>query len=316
MDQIDKIIKSLNFAGEISSKLSVSDSILQMTQAQQIWINDTTSISKALLKSISYNHNFLAKNIAGLNSMNLGSNLASLNISHDIISSIKEISKLQSSMFIDLKGISKIGDYHLPYLSQIKSMQMAMLGVSNQITAHAAQTNNWGLLEEFKDINEKTLELTSSISSECILTDEENQKFQQLLDAVLVFIKANNKLGKKAFNFLNLVVLIFNFYQIYDTFKDKPKVVNKEDIIKFEKKLLQAIELKFKEHNEYRTTNRITQVMLKPKTKTIILNKLPKGYDVVVLQVSHKWVYISYTNPKDNLLETGWILKKYLNKIK
>ena len=33
-----------------------------------------------------------------------------------------------------------------------------------------------------------------------------------------------------------------------------------------------------------------------------------------MLQVSHKWVYISYTNPKDNLLETGWIFKKYLNK--
>ena len=316
MDQINKIIKSLNFAYEISSKLSMSDSILQITQAQQTWINDTNTISKALLKSISYNNNFLPKNIAGFNSMNLGSNLASLNVSNNIIASINEISKLQSSMFVDLKEISILGKQYQPYLSQIRSIQMAMLGVSSQITLHAAQTDNWSLLDEFQNINEKTLELTSSLSSESILTDEENQKFQQLLDIVLDFIKSNNKLGKKAFNFLNLVVLIFNFYQIYDTFKDKPKAVNKEDIIKFEKKLLQAIELKFKEHNEYRTTNRITQVMLKPKTKTIILNKLPKGYDVVVLQVSHKWVYISYTNPKDNLLETGWILKKYLNKVK
>ena len=96
MEQMNKIIKSLNFQEDISSKLSMSDSIIKMTQAHQTWINDTNTISKALLKSISFNSNFLPKYISGLNSMTLGSNLASLNISSDIIASINNINKFDT----------------------------------------------------------------------------------------------------------------------------------------------------------------------------------------------------------------------------
>ena len=64
---------------------------------------------------------------------------------------INEISKLQSSMFVDLKELSILGKQYQPYLSQIRSIQMAMLGVSSQITLLAAQTNNWSLLDEFQN---------------------------------------------------------------------------------------------------------------------------------------------------------------------
>lgn len=54
--------------------------------------------------------------------------------------------------------------------------------------------------------------------------------------------------------------------------------------------------------------------MLKPNSKTINITSLPKGFDVIVLQINHKWVFVSYINPKDNLMETGWVMKKYLDK--
>jgi len=38
--------------------------------------------------------------------------------------------------------------------------------------------------------------------------------------------------------------------------------------------------------------------------------------EVVVLQINHKWAFVSYTNPKDNLMETDWVMNKYLDKIK
>ena len=41
---------------------------------------------------------------------------------------------------------------------------------------------------------------------------------------------------------------------------------------------------------------------------------LPKNFDVIILQINHKWAFISYINPKDNLMETGWVMKKYLDK--
>lgn len=56
--------------------------------------------------------------------------------------------------------------------------------------------------------------------------------------------------------------------------------------------------------------------MLKPKSKTDLLNILPKGFDVIILQINHKWAFVSYINPKDNLMEKGWIMKKYLDRVK
>ncbi|MDQ0105800.1 hypothetical protein J2T02_000894 [Chitinophaga terrae (ex Kim and Jung 2007)] len=48
--------------------------------------------------------------------------------------------------------------------------------------------------------------------------------------------------------------------------------------------------------------------------KSTVLAILDGTIKVVVLQEVHKWVYISYINPADNLAESGWILKKYLIK--
>lgn len=35
-------------------------------------------------------------------------------------------------------------------------------------------------------------------------------------------------------------------------------------------------------------------------------------FEDCVLDSNHKWIYAGYKNPKDNLPETGWIMKKYL----
>jgi hypothetical protein len=56
--------------------------------------------------------------------------------------------------------------------------------------------------------------------------------------------------------------------------------------------------------------------MFKPKLKSFLVTTLPNGFDVVVLQSNHKWILISYSNPNDNMPETGWALKKYFNQPK
>ena len=97
--------------------------------------------------------------------MTLGSNLASLNISSDIIASINNINKLQSSMFVGLKGLSKIGEMYQPYITQLKSIQIAMRSITAQIETISIQNNNWSLLEEFEHINEEAIEITNGFSS-------------------------------------------------------------------------------------------------------------------------------------------------------
>lgn len=110
------------------------------------------------------------------------------------------------------------------------------------------------------------------------------------------------------------------FYSYYTIFSIKPEVATKEDIRQINLKqdtIIQYINLlneQLKQTKDYRITNRICEVKLKPKRKTLKVSKLHKGFKLVILQVTHKWALVSYFDPKDNLPQTGWIMKKYLDK--
>ena len=104
----------------------------------------------------------------------------------------------------------------------------------------------------------------------------------------LTLFKKINIFKKKLTFFLKLIVLLNGVYQIYDSFQTKLEAFTKKDMEKHEKKILQTLELKFKEKKEYRLTNRISKIMIKPKTKTKLVTSIRQGFDVVVLQINHK----------------------------
>lgn len=318
INALDSIIKSTNYAQKISAQLGISNSMMEMLHSQELWRNKLSAITMndAVFKSIAHQQNYLPKNIAGLD--NLSKTLATqaklFQIPQSTLDAIKGISQMHESMFGNLKDISSIFDSHKSYLAQIKSLQFAMIGISGQIAAIAAKSNEWNLLDEFEDINEQAFELTNSFTSDIALTEEESIRFEQLIEKIILFFNNNKKFGVNALLFISVMVNLMNIHQYYDFVKSNHEPATKIDLIKFEKKIQQSIELKLKEIKEYRTTNRVTKVMLKPKTKTIIVTSLPKGFDVIVLQINHKWAFVSYINPNDNLMETGWIMKKYLDK--
>ena len=318
MNSLDSIIKSTNFAQKISTQLGISNSMMEMLHSQELWQNKLSAITMndAVFKSIAHQQNYFPKNIGGLDTLSktVAMQAKLFQIPQSTLDAIKGISQIHENIFGNLKDISSIFESHKPYLAQINSLQFAMSGISGQIAAIAAKSNQWNLLDEFEDINEQAFEITNSFTSDLALTEEESIRFEQLIEKIISFYHKNKKFGVNALLFISVMVNLMNIHQYYDFVKSKPEHVTKIDLIKFEKKIQQSIELKLKEIKEYRTTNRVSKVMLKPKTKTIIVTSLPKGFDVIVLQINHKWAFVSYINPNDNLMETGWIMKKYLDK--
>lgn len=318
MNSLDALIKSTNFAQKLNNQIGMSSATMKMIQSQELWKNKlgTMNMSDAIFKGIAQQQNRFPKNIAGLETLSKTIAMQSklFQIPQPTLDAIKGISQMQQSLFSSLKGASAMMESHKPYFAQINNLQFALNGISRQIASIAAENNQWNLLEEFEIINEQAIEITNNFSSDITLTEEESKRFEQLIDTILIFLKRDKKFGVNALLFLSVIVNLMNTHQYYDFVKPKPAVATKQDLGKFERKILQAIELKLKEQKEYRTTNRVSKVMLKPQTKTIHLTSLPKGFDVIVLQITHKWAFVSYTNPKDNLMETGWIMKKYLDK--
>jgi hypothetical protein len=319
MNSLDAIIKSTNFAQKINNQLGISNSMMQMMHSQELWQNKLSALTMtdAVFKGIAHHQqNYYPKNIAGIDNLSKVMAIQSklFQIPQPTLDAIKGISQMQESIFGNLKGISSIFESQKPYLAQVNSLQFAMSGISGQIAAIAAKSNQWNLLDEFEDINEQAFEIANSFTSDIALTQEESIRFEQLIEKIVSFYQKNKKFGVNALLFISVMVNLMSIHQYYDFVKTKSEPATKEDLMKFERKIQQSIELKLKEIKEYRTTNRVSKVMLKPKTKTIIIRSLPENFDVIVLQINHKWAFVSYIDPKDNLMQTGWIMKKYLDK--
>lgn len=319
MNPLDDLIKSTDFAQKLNNQLGISNSMMQMIHSQELWQNQLSAIkmNNAVFHAISQQQNLIPKNIAGLDTLSktLAMQAKLFQIPQRSLDGIKGISQMQESLFGNLRDLSAtLIERQKPYLSQINSLQFAMISISGQIAAIAAKGNKWNLLDEFEDINEQAFEITNSFTSDIALTEEESIRFEQLIEKIVSFYQKNKQFGVNALLFISVMVNLMSIHQYYDFLRPKAELDTKEDLMKFERKIQQSIEIKLKEAKEYRTTNRVSKVMLKPKTKTIIITLLPQNFDVIVLQINHKWAFISYINPKDNLIETGWVMKKYLDK--
>ena len=320
INSLDAIIKSTNFAQKINNQLGVSNSMMKMINSQEQWQNKLSAMTMndAVSKVIAQQQNYFPKDISGLDALSktVAMQTKLFQIPQPTLDAIKGISQMHESIFGNLKGITSILESHKPYLAQINSLQFAISGISGQIAAIAAKNNQWNLLDEFEDINEQALEITNNFTSDITLTEEESIRFEQLIERIISFYNKNKKFGVNALLFISVMVNLMNIHQYYDFVRPKTESITSDDLLKFEQKIQKSIEIKLKEMKEYRTTNRVSKVMLKPKTKTIVITQLPKNFDVIVLQINHKWAFVSYINPSDNLMETGWIMKKYLDKSK
>lgn len=320
INSLDAIIKSTNFAQKINNQLGISNSMMKMLNSQEQWQNKLSAMTMndAVSKVFAQQQNYFPKDISGLDALSktVAIQTKLFQIPQPTLDAIKGISQMHESIFGNLKGITSILESHKPYLAQINSLQFAMSGISGQIAAIAAKNNQWNLLDEFEDINEQALEITNNFTSDITLTEEESIRFEQLIERIISFYNKNKKFGVNALLFISVMVNLMNIHQYYDFVRPKTETITSDDLLKFEQKIQKSIEIKLKEMKEYRTTNRVSKVMLKPKTKTIVITQLPKNFDVIVLQINHKWAFVSYINPSDNLMETGWIMKKYLDKNK
>jgi len=200
-----------------------------------------------------------------------------------------------------------------PVASQLSSMQIALNGISGSIARLVAQQGHWSLMDDFENASGQAMELSNQLSEELELSEETERTFLNLVDFVVSFIKRNRKVGIYALRFVELVIMIAAIHQYCYFLKAKPEMATKEDIKRMETHLLKAVSEQLNKEKELRITAHTCRVYLKPNTKSFIL-LLPKGLDITILQVNHKWAYISFIDPRDSYTQTGWVLKKYLVK--
>lgn len=272
-----------------------------------------TELAKSMQKHHRMFENFNQPAIEAIkNSLSFQTQFA---IPQTTLDAISSINRQYEQLFGGIRALSEAQKIQSPALAQINNLNFALSGILGQIAAIAAQQRNWTIIEDFEEVTEQAIEFSESLTDD--ITKEQQRQFQILLSSIFAFVNKHKQKGINTFRFLEVLLVFYSYYSIFST---KPELATKSDIRQINLKqdtiihYINLVNEQLREAKEYRITNRDCEVKLKPKSKTLTLCKLPKDFELTVLQVNHKWILVSYFDPKDNLPQTGWIMKKYLDK--
>lgn len=319
MKELAGVIKSVEWQQIIQKSLVVSPGISEvMKTSERISdsLNRTIKVSE-LAKSVWDTHNVFKNQSllsieAAVQSLSLQ---AKIEMPQTTIDAISSINRQHEQLFGNLRSITEAINNNQAVFNQINSWQIAFSGISGQLAAIAASQKKWDLVDDFEEITEEAVSLNERIFDENGVTKEglnELKAFFQRIEIKVDKIDADaNKLFWKVLALLGLALALLSESR---NWLPKPEYATKQEVETVIKEQFGIYEKKLKEDKEFRITSRICKVMSKPRLKSLVIEKLPIDFEVTVLQVNHKWVYVTYFSPDDNLPQTGWIMKKYLDK--
>jgi hypothetical protein len=233
------------------------------------------------------------------------------------LDAIISINRHHNQLFENLRSITEAFTKNQSAFSQINNLQFAVSGISGQLASIAATQRKWNLINDFEEITEEAVSLNARIFGENGVTNQglnELKEFFQRIEIKVDKIDVDaNALFWKLLALLSFILAVTGEAR---NWLPKPEYATKEEVKTLIKEQFGIYEKKLKEDKEFRIIRRVCKVMSKPRFKSFEIEKLPVGFEVTVLQVNHKWIYVSYFSPSDNLPQTGWIMKKYLDKPK
>ena len=308
-----KSFSGISMLTELAKGIQHQDRVMKSFSGVSMLTEVTTSIQE---RKTVFNSSFLTFDTLTKSMMSY----SNFGIPQTTIDAITSINRQHEVLFGGIKAMTDSLRIQSPAITQINSLQFALGGISAQIAALATQQKNWKIIDDYEEVTERVFDFTETLTEE--ITDEQQRQFQVLLTLVVAFLTKHKALGISALLIIDIFLRFAGIHQYYDFVKTKPESATKSDVnqmsIKQDSVLhyINLVKLQFKEANHYRISNRNCEIKLKPKSKTLILAKIPKDFEVIVIRIHHKWVYVSYFDPKDKLPQTGWIMKKYLDKPK
>lgn len=320
MAGFDDIFKSAQWHQSIQRSFGLSSQISEMLKAQESITKSLSGVNMMteIAKSMQHQKMFASPTMSAIEAMSKSISLQTkFAIPQSTLDALASINRQHEQLFGGLRAMTEALKVQSPAIAQINNLNFALSGISGQIAAIAAQQRNWAIIDDYEEVTEQAIEFSESITEE--ITEEQKRQFQILLTLVSAFVK---KYGVQGLLIIDIILRFAGLHQYYDFLQQKPELPTKQEVNQIAIKqdsiiqFIGAVNEQLKNAKEYRITNRECEVKLKPKNKTLTVSKLPKDFELVVLQVNHKWVLVSFFDPKDNLPQTGWIMKKYLNKPK
>lgn len=239
------------------------------------------------------------------------------------LDSISLINSRSNKLIKDIEA-STLAIKQADLVNQISSLHFSLNNLSQHIAAASIVSKKWDLIREYQGITDQAVEISEGIINDQDATDIDIAKFQNLIKSILKFINRNKKTIGLTFGALSVIVNLISLYSFL--FVDS---ATKEDIEIGNKNIVDSISKLFDDRDnkiiaefnkvvnnakqktkEYRFCIRKCKLMFKPMDKTMQLCSIMPDLQVEVLQTNGEWLYISFINQTDSLIESGWVKKK------
>lgn len=318
MANFEDILRSANFNQNLYMNLGLSSQISEMFKPQKnitnilSGMNMMSEITKSLKLQAQFSQSAFSSIDAITKAMDWKSKFA---IPTATIATISSINRQHEQLFGNLRNITDALSASQSLFSQMNNWQFALSGISGQLASIAVSQKKWDLLDDFEEITDEAIAINEKIYDSDGITTESLNEIKSFLQRIEIRVDNIDKDAKSIFwKLIALLSFLLAVSGEARNWQTKPEYATRLEVETVIKEQFSLFERKLIENKEYRTTNRECKVRLKPIIKSMIIETLPGDFEIIVLQVHHKWIYASYSSPKDNLPQTGWILKKYLVK--
>lgn len=216
---------------------------------------------------------------------------------------------------------------HRNILSSFGTVQADMLSRQSWITtastlAGTLSARNWEHLRELEGYTEELNNAAEALDTDDEVNPHALHHLQNTVDSILERLaNAPDKEQKISFykavmEVLTIISILVGFYALYlqktDSSNDESTAVIKKELKETEQRIMDRIA----EISQQRVAI-ADKVNLRtsPRKKSGIIGKVQMGQKVTVITINHKWLFVTFMDPCTNSVVSGWVFKKYFEKL-
>ena len=207
----------------------------------------------------------------------------------------------------------------LPAFKNFNALSLTLENFSKSYLDLIIKTKDWENLETFELTNEKIKAVTKEYVSETQqitpndLTAIKNEIIFELT-SVLEKIK-NNNIRQLFFELIAILSFLLTFYSANYAKKD---ISNREvleetkvEIAKLKSDIKDMVQAEFDKLKNRRIAIRDVNLRYSTNNKSQLLGVVKEGQEVIVLEIRHKWLLITYVDQETKKPKSGFVFKKY-----
>ena len=139
-------------------------------------------------------------------------------------------------------------------------------------------------MDEFQNISAKSIEINQNAINNNGITTDALEEIKAMFQQIEINI---SKKDKDALNsFLRLITILGFILTLMSEIRNwipKENYATKEQIENLFQENYKNVELLLKKNNEYKITNRVSKIMIKPNLSSYQINSLPPNFHLIVL---------------------------------